>query len=128
VVEVPPANRSNKHPLLQKGVTIANLDNTKGIFTVRQQQWTILKANKTDSIQYISQQCLVMICTHLKVKNQFGKAWKTKQDCLWALANPTAFSTDLSSTGPTVNYLRLANVKTVRNEPQYRQQHRDNSI
>jgi hypothetical protein len=109
VVEVPSANQSNKHPLLQKGVTIANNDATKGIFTVGQQQWTIHKANKTASIQYISQQALRMICTHLKVKNQFGKACKTKQDCLWALANPTTFS-DLSSTGPTVNYLRLANV------------------
>jgi hypothetical protein len=28
VVEVPPANQSNKHPLLQKGVTIANYDAT----------------------------------------------------------------------------------------------------
>ena len=109
VVQVPPANQSNKHPLLQKGVTMANYDVTKGIFTVGQQQWTIHKSNKTASIQYISQQCLRMICSHLKVKNQFGKACKTKQDCLWALANPTAFS-DLSSTGPTVNCLRLANV------------------
>jgi hypothetical protein len=74
-----------------------------------QQQWTIHKANKTASIQYISQQCLRMICTHLKVKNELGKACKTKQDCVWALANPTAFSA-LSSTGPTVNYLCLANV------------------
>jgi hypothetical protein len=78
VVEVPPANQSNKHPLLQKGVTIANYDATKGIFTIGQQQWTIHKANKTASIQYISQQRLRMVCTHLKVKNQFGKGWKDK--------------------------------------------------
>jgi hypothetical protein len=88
VVKVPPPKKNNKHPLLQKSVT-------KGIFTVGQQQWTIHKANKTDFIQYISQQSLQMICTHLKVKNELDKACKTKQDCVWELANPKAFSTDL---------------------------------
>jgi hypothetical protein len=51
-----------------------------------------------------------MICTHLKAKNELGKACKTKQDCVCVLAHPTAFSTVLSSMGPTVNYMRLANI------------------
>jgi hypothetical protein len=47
----------------------------------------------------------------LKLKNQKGKSCRNKTDCLWGLANPTAFSTDIASTtGPTINYLRLANV------------------
>jgi hypothetical protein len=50
-----------------------------------------------------------MICTHFNVKKENGKACKTKQDCLWALANPTTFATNLASTAPTVNYLRFAN-------------------
>jgi hypothetical protein len=32
VVEVPPPKKNDKHPLLQKGVTIANYDASKGIF------------------------------------------------------------------------------------------------
>jgi hypothetical protein len=73
VVEVSHPQKNDKHPLLQKGATIANYA-TKGIFTIGQEQWIIHKANVTDSIQYINQQYLGMICTHLKVKNQLGKA------------------------------------------------------
>jgi hypothetical protein len=95
--------------LLQKDITVANFHNTKGIFTVGQQQWTIHKANKTASIQYIDLHLLRKVCIHLKLKNQNGKSCRNKTDCLWGLANPTAFS-DLSSKGPTVNYLHLTNV------------------
>jgi UDP-N-acetylglucosamine pyrophosphorylase len=45
--ETPSPKEQEKHPLLQKGTTIANYDATKGIFTVEQQQWTIHKAKKT---------------------------------------------------------------------------------
>jgi hypothetical protein len=58
---------------------------------------------------YIDLHLLRKVCIHLKVKNQKGKSCRNKTDCLWGLANPTAFS-DLASKGPTVNYLRLANV------------------
>jgi hypothetical protein len=100
----------DKHPLLQKGVTIANFDNTKGIFTVGQQQWTIHNANKTASIEYIDLHLLRKVCIHLKLKNQNRKSCRNRTECLWGLANPTTFSTDLASIGPTINYLLLANV------------------
>jgi hypothetical protein len=88
----------NNHPLLQKGVTIADFDNTKGIFTVGQQQWTIHNANKTASIQYIDLHLLHKVCIHLKLKNQKGKSCQNKTECLWGLANPTAFSANIAST------------------------------
>jgi hypothetical protein len=111
VVEVPSPKAEDKHPLLrQKDITFANFDNTKGIFTVRQQQWTIHNAKKTASIHYIDLHLLHKICIHLKLKNQKGKSCQNLTDCLWGLANPTAFSTNLASTRPTTNYFCLANV------------------
>ena len=104
-----PREKDN-HPLLEKGVTIANFDNTKGIFTVGQQQWTIYNANKTASIQYIDLHLLRKVCINWKLKNQKGKSCRNRTECLWGLANPTAFSMDLASKGPTINYLRLTNV------------------
>jgi hypothetical protein len=52
----------DKHPLLQKDITYAHFNNTKGIFTVGQQQWTIHNANKTAFIQYIDLHLLCKIC------------------------------------------------------------------
>jgi hypothetical protein len=36
--EIPSPKEEDKHPLLQKGITIANYDATKGIFTIGQEQ------------------------------------------------------------------------------------------